>query len=176
MFSQNIYQPTYQQRCILIVLLFLTIVGLKACKPPEVELPFDTIEQQSIAGYTMLFEDTQPALKIITSPEDVDSLDGLITVEAQRQLQEMDYNTHFAVITFLGQQSTSHGGVSIQRIVRQGNDISISAKAGRPMGDPVVTSPYHLVRVEKTGRWNATISFAFVIEGKTIATESKFVP
>lgn len=124
----------------------------------------------------MLFEDIQPALKIITSPEDVDSLDGLITVEAQRQLQEMDYKTHFAIIAFLGQQSTSHEGVSIQRIVSQGHDVSIFVKVGQPKGEPTVTSPYHLVRVEKTGRWNATISFAFVVEGKTVATESKFVP
>lgn len=176
MFSQNTNWVTYQQHCILIVLLFLTIVGINACKPQEVELPFDTIEQQSTAGYTVLFEDIQPALKIITNPKDVTLLDGLITAEAQQQLQEMDYNTHFAVITFLGQQSTSHEGVSIQRIVRQGNNVSIFIKAGRPMGDPVVTSPYHLVKVERTGRWNTTVNFALVIEKKTVATESKFVP
>lgn len=105
MFGQNTYWTTYQQRCTIIVLLFLTIVGLSACRPKEVELPFENIE---LYQYSPKYERKELGLMIITSAEEANEVDGWVTVDALKQLQEMDYKTHFAIIAFLGWQPTGH--------------------------------------------------------------------
>lgn len=176
MFSQNTYWTTYQQRCTTIVLLFLTIVGLNACKPQEVELPFETIEQQSTAGTGIVYQPKEPGLIVITDPRDVDQLDGLVSSDALMQLGEVNYETHFAVIVFLGWQPTGHEGINIERLVRTDNSVSIFAQIGRQLGSDVVTSPYHLIKVAKTGHWDTTITFNLIASGTTIATKSQRVP
>lgn len=88
----------------------------------------------------------------------------------------MDYETHFATIAFLGWQPTGHEGIRIERIVRMNNNVSIFAQIGRRLGDDVVTSPYHLVKVTRTGHWDTTITFNLIASGATVATKSQRVP
>lgn len=173
MFSQNTYRTTYQQCCTIIVLLFLTILGLSACRPKEVELPFENIE---LYQYSLKYERKEPGLMIITSAEEANEAGGWVTVDALEQLQEMDYETHFAIIAFLGRQPTGHEGIRIERIVRMNNNVSIFAQIGRRLGDDVVTSPYHLVKVTRTGHWDTTITFNLIASGATVATKSQRVP
>ncbi len=172
MFSQNTYRTTYQH-CTIIVLLLLTILGLSACRPKEVELPFENIE---LYQYSPKYEQKEPGLMIITSAEEANEADGWVTVDALEQLQEMDYETHFAIIAFLGWQPTGHEGIRIERIVRMNNNVSIFAQIGRRLGDDVVTSPYHLIKVTKTGHWDAVITFSLIASGTTIVTTSQQVP
>jgi len=173
MFSQNTYWATYQQRCTIIVLLFLTIVGLSACRPKEVELPFETIE---LYQYSPKYEQKEPGLMIITSAEEANEVDGWVTVDALKQLQEMDYETHFAVIAFLGWQPTGHEGIRIERVLRSDNRVFVFIQIGRQLGSDEVSSPYHLIGVVKTGHWDTIITFNLVASGTTVATKSQRVP
>jgi hypothetical protein len=175
MFSSKNWM-THQQRCTIIVLLFVAIAGLNACKPKEVELPFETIERQSTAGTGIVYETQEPGLIVIIDSKGIDQLDGLVTSDAVRQLEEIDYKTHFAVIAFLGWQPTGHEGIRIERLARTDNSVSIFAQVGRQKGDDVVTSPYHLVKVTKTGHWDAVITFNLIASGTTLATKSQRVP
>ena len=79
MFSQDTYRTTYQQCCAIIVLLFLTILGLSACRPKEVELPFENIE---LYQYSLKYERKEPGLMIITSAEEANEAGGWVTVDA----------------------------------------------------------------------------------------------
>ena len=113
---------------------------------------------------------------IIASADETDQLDGWVSPEAMKQLYEIDYESYFAVIVFLGWQPTGHEGIRIERTVRQDNTVSIYALVGRPTGETRVSSPYHLVKIRKIGRWGTSINFALVIEETTVASESHHVP
>ena len=113
---------------------------------------------------------------IITSADETDQLDGWVSSEAMKQLCEMDYKSYFAIIVFLGWQSTGHEGIRIERIVREDNAVSIYASVGRPTGETEESSPYHLVKIQKIGRWGKSINFALVIEETTVASESHHIP
>lgn len=173
MFGQNIYKATCQQRCTIIVLLFLIIAGLNACKPQEMELPFETIE---LYQYSPKYELKEPGLMIVTSAEGASQLDGWITADALKQLEEIDYETHFAVIAFMGWQPTGHEGIRIERMARTGSAVSISVQIGRRTDDDVVTSPYHLIKVTKTGHWDAVITFNLITNGTTLVSKSQRIP
>lgn len=154
-------------------LLFLAVVLLSACTPQEEGLPFETIEQ---ADYSPKYEDKEPGLVIIASADETDQLDGWISPEAMTQLCEIDYESYFAIIVFLGWQPTGHEGIRIERITRQDNAVSIYALVGRPTGETRVTSPYHLVKIQKIGRWGTSINFGLVIEETVVASQSYYIP
>lgn len=176
MFSQNTYRTIAQKRRTIIALLFLTMVGLNSCKPQEVELSFETIERQSTAGTGIVYQPKEPDLMVITDPKDIDQLDGLVSSDALMQLGEVNYETHFAIIVFLGWQPTGHEGIHIERLVRTDNSVSVFAQIGSQLGSDVVTSPYHLIKVAKTGHWDAVITFNLVANGTTLATKSQRIP
>lgn len=152
--------------------LFILML-LSACGSQEVELPFETIEQ---SDYSPKYEDKKPDLMIIASTDEVNQLNGWISPEALEQLREMDYERFFAAVVFLGWQPTGHEGIRVERIARQGNAVSIYALVGRPSGEDEVSSPYHLVKVQKVGRWGTTINFTLVIEETTVASQSRYIP
>jgi len=154
-------------------LLLLVAVLLGACIPQEEELSFETIEQ---ADYSPRYEDREPGLVIIASADEADQLDGWISPEALEQLRELDYERFFAVVAFLGWQPTGHEGIHIERVVRQGDEVFLYASVGRPKGTTEVTSPYHLIQVQKMGRWSTSINFALVVEKTTVASQSHYIP
>ncbi len=155
-------------------LLFMVLVLLLgACTPQEEELPFKTIER---ADYSQRYEYREPGLVIVTNVDEANQLDGWVSTEALEQLRRLDYERFFAVVAFLGWQPTGHEGIRIERVVRQGNVVSVHTLVGRPTGETEETSPYHLVRVQKVGQWGTSVNFALVVEETTIALQSHYVP
>jgi hypothetical protein len=63
-----------------ILTLISIIFSIPACKPNEIDLPFETIEENFGApGTGHLYENREPGLILISQPEEVTNFDGLIT-------------------------------------------------------------------------------------------------
>ena len=113
---------------------------------------------------------------ILTSWEELGPRDKLFTAQGQASLYDMDWQTSFALAAFLGWQGSSHEGIWIDRIERRGTEVLVIAHAGRRGPASVVTSPYHLVEVEKEGEWGQEIRFTLYLGGQPVASESHFIP
>jgi hypothetical protein len=159
-------------------LMLIGLVLTVSCAPPEVELPFETIEQDIAPWYggaVPTYESRQPGLKIITDIRAADQLTG-ITSEARARLKTLNYDSHFALVIFLGEQGTGHTGIRIERLVRRGDRVFIAALVGERIGTDEVTSPYHLVKIEKRGQWGKNIDFEAVSNKTTIVTTTHYIP
>jgi hypothetical protein len=154
----------------------MVLVGMTACQPREEKLPFETIERLDASGTGELWEAKESGLMVIAAPEDLAQIDDLFTKDAQAQLHKVDFDTHFAVTVFLGWQPDSHEGVQIDRVVRRRDRIAVYAQGGKPGPEPVETSPYHLVKVEKKGNWNRAIHFTLYMDGTQAMSLSHFIP
>lgn len=170
------YKYRGHNRLFLCVLCIFVALTLSACQMKETELPFETIEQQEISNY----QNTEPGLVVITKQAEVNNLDDWVLQEVRSRLQTIDYNAYVVIAVFQGWKPTTRYGVQIERITRKGSIISIHAlflesKPGEPTGD-LATSPYHLVRVQKTGTWGQQISFNLVVHGATVTSLSHYVP
>ncbi len=134
--------------------LWLTIAvaltGTTSCGPKEVELPFETIEQGNHHGDYSIQE---PRVVLITSREELDQLEGLVSQAALSQLAELDFQQHFAIAVFRRVQATSGYDVIIDRVIRQGGKIVVYVQFWEPSPHWEVqsseTSPYYLIRVHK---------------------------
>jgi hypothetical protein len=142
-------------------------------------LPFETIEQGGMPGKTHgadeRWEAKEPGLIVIAASKDLAQTGDFFTADAQALLDKVDWDADFAVAAFLGWQHGGHEGIQIERIVRQGNRVSVYVQVGGPKGTDAVTSPYHLVKICKEGNWNQTIHFTLYLDGIEATSLSHFV-
>lgn len=160
--------------------VLFVLVGLNACQSKEATLSFETIERRDASGTGQVYQDRQPGLLVITTPEEAASLDALVTPEAQAQLQSLNYDAYFVIAVFQGRKPTTGYDIEIERITRLGSKVTIYARFLEPKPNaekaPEETSPYHLVRVQKTGTWGQSISFDLVVGDAVMTSLSHYVP
>lgn len=148
------------------------LFALAACQPLKTDLPFETIEQKIWAGTGEAYRHSQPGLMVIARPEETSKLDNLITQQAHSHLQTLDYSAYFALVVFQGLKGSGGYTVEIERVTRQGNRVTISVQFQEPQPSSAVisavTSPYHLVRVSKSGTWDELIEFTVVASGRQV--------
>jgi hypothetical protein len=157
-----------------VMLLALFLLSLAACRPQEIELPFESIERFQWA--TELWKSKEPGLVVIASVDDLTQIDNLVTEDAQAQLRELDFSVYFAVAVFIGWHHDVHEGITIRQIIRRGNVTALYAWAGKRTGKDMATSPYHLIKVRKEGKWNREIRFTLYLDGKDVASLTHFIP
>ena len=134
------------------------LVGMTACSPRATELPLETIERNDSYSAEEGYGGLEPRVVLITSQDDIDRLDGLISQVAIDQLAELNFEQYFAVAVLRGRQPTSGYNTIIKRVAKQGDKIIIYAQFWEPSPYYEVTleetSPYHLIRV----RWDNDVS------------------
>lgn len=171
------------KRCnqyMLFLCVLVTLAGLSACQPKEINLPFETIEQRDASGTGQIYKDKQPGLIVITTLEKVANLDALVTSEAQARLQSLNYDAYFVIAVFQGWKPTDGYGIQIERITHLGDKVTVFIRLQEPPPDrkknDIVTSPYHLVQVQKVGTWARDVTFNAILNGTVIASVSHTIP
>jgi len=143
-------------------------------------LRFETIEQRDASGSGRLYENRQPGLMVIETSEEAVNLDALVTPETRARLHNVNYNAYFVIAAFQGWKPTRQHGVQVERITRQGSEVTVYARFSEPKADeekaPEVTSPYHLIQVRKVGTWGQRTTFNLVVGGATVTSLSHRVP
>ncbi len=135
--------------------LWLTIVvilmGITACSPRETELPFETIERNDSYSPEEGYGGLEPRVVLVTTRQEIDQLEGLISQAALDHLAELNFEQYFAIAVFRGRQPYSGYATIIERVARQGDKIVVYAQFWEPGSNQVIltmeTSPYHLIKV-----------------------------
>ncbi|MEW5871040.1 MAG: hypothetical protein AB1894_17330 [Chloroflexota bacterium] len=115
--------PKEAWRALRVVFAFMMIsLTIVSCifRPKEVDLTFQSIEQKASSGTGNLYEAKQPGLMVISRPEEVDSLNGLVTNEAKQALLAVNYGKYFALATFQGWKPSSGFSTLVNRVTRVG--------------------------------------------------------
>jgi hypothetical protein len=137
----------------------------------ETDLTFKTIEQENWARTGQIYEAIEPGIAIISRKPAQNAWDGWITNKATRKLRQLDYKLTFALIVFQGRKDSSGYDARIERITRSGKTINIYAQFNELENPkPEVTSPYHLVQVEKTWAWDQGLLFQLIVDGTVVAS------
>jgi hypothetical protein len=117
-------------------------------------------------------------LIVIASPEEVARVESLITAEAYQDLQEIDFESDFALLVNQGLRRMDGYAVNIQRVVRRGDEISVIANFQEPRpteaASGVISFPYQLIRVHKSGEFGR--EFNFTLLASIVDQKSVFMP
>ena len=161
-----------------LILMHLIIVSCNS-QPKEVDLIFQSIEQGEL-GHPNYYEAMGPGLKIVSQPEEVKNLEGLITGSAQQALLELDYSKYFVLAAFHGRRGSGGYGIQVDRVSRSDNTVKVNVELEEPKPQSVVadaeTSPYHLIIVQKNGIWIQEIQFNLIADSTVLTSVSHDIP
>lgn len=137
--------------------LWLTIVvilaGMTACGSRETELSFETIERNDTYSPEEGYGGLELRVVFVTTRQEIDQLEGLISQAALDHLAELNFEQYFAIAVFRGRQPYSGYATIIERVARQGDKIVVYAQFWEPSPYYEVlhteTSPYHLIQVRR---------------------------
>jgi|WetSurMetagenome_2_1015567.scaffolds.fasta_scaffold501108_1 hypothetical protein len=172
-----------------ICLTFCLVPGLVACQaiskgtptPQGTVLSFETIEQQDYSSGTgILYDPETPGIMIVSKVEDISSLNELVAENSLSQLRSLNYDQYFAIAVFQGLKRDTGHGIQIDQVVRRENSVNIfvsihDPKPGEPTG-AMETSPYHLVRIQKTGNWGQEITFNLMADDQLVTSAVHMIP
>jgi hypothetical protein len=140
----------------------------------EIDLTFETIEQKNTTGTGKAYEAWEPGLLVTYNEADIASLGDWVTAEAISKLQELDFENSFALIVFQGWKGRGGYEVQIERITQAKKTVNIYAQFHTPESNKVrisgITSPYHIIQVQKSGDWDQGIKFHLIVSGMVAAT------
>lgn len=163
----------------LLASLLITLYAflLSACVPPLPEdgsLTFQTLEQKNDAAYSLQEQYTalEPALIVIDNEEARARYEVWFGEKGRKALADLNFGTRLGIGVFQGWKTTDGYGVEIERVVRVGDVVTVTARFTEPgVGGAAsaITSPYQLVRVNKAGDWGAGLTYELVVDGEVLA-------
>jgi hypothetical protein len=169
-------------KSVLALAVIALLLGMAGCKlrptelPKETELSFETIERtERFGGYN----EKDPRLVIVAEAREISTLGNAISANAQAQVRNLDFSQYLAIAVFQGLKGSGGYGAEIQRVTRGGDTIIIYAHFAER--DPkfeapaIMTSPYHLVKVQKMGL-RGKIKFILNVDGTVVSQQTHDVP
>jgi hypothetical protein len=143
-------------------------------------LKFETIEKGERLG--IYYGPEHPHMMIIAQLADIDKpIDGLqFSPELVGKLRAINYQKYFVAILFHGMIGYLDPDVNInpQWITHSRERVNIHAflsKQPRLMG-MILSSPYRIIKVSKTGQWNSEVTFILNVGLKEMDRQTRFVP
>ena len=190
--SENLSSKVFAAAGLSVAIIIIGLVmSITACSRGEIEptptptrqalnetaLIFETIEQENGAGSK--YNTVEPGIMVISSKEDITSLPSG-SDEAIHKLQELDYENFFALIVFQGRKDSGGYDVQIERVAPVETTINVYAQFNEPKPNEVITlvatSPFHLVKIQKTGEWGQEFLFQVIVGDTIVATLNHFIP
>ena len=163
---------------LLLPTLFLFSLG--GCEIYGKELAFETIELTEYNREGKRYRDKNPTVFVVSKAENLSEINDLILEESLPILHSLDYDSNFVIGVYRGERSSSGYSAEIIRISKRGSLINIFAEFEEPQQGYAyadeMTSPYHLVVVEKAGSWSRKFKFNLIVDGKTVASNETFIP
>lgn len=142
----------------------------------EVDLPFETIERRDTPGTGRNYERKEPKLVIIAEEVEIDALGGTISPKAVAELHNLDFSKFFVASVFQGLKITNQYGAEIRRVTQRGNTIIVHAhfteRDPRRVAADVMTSPYHVVKVQKAENLRGKLEFVLQVDGKELIRQT----
>ena len=147
------------------IIIILSLFLLTACTTQVQELSFETLSRNTNSGY----KDRRPGLMVITNIEETKHLGRWFHPNDRKLALDVDYTHYFVVIVFRGWYGRAHEGIKVERIAQQGNNISVFTWMGKGQGDTVITSHFHMVKVEKMGNLANIDTYTLIVNGEAEA-------
>lgn len=144
------------ERTLPIGLYLLLLLSVAACTSTdagaqEARVPFETIVQGSYAGRTgageIVVEDEDDLVRVWRQSSSAE--------EEDRLPPQVDFRSEVVVALFMGRRNTGGYSIEVEEVIADGRRVTVIYRERSPgageMVTQALTSPYHLVRFQRTG-------------------------
>jgi hypothetical protein len=141
---------------LVVLVLVVLATSCRSTSPPlqagEEIVPFENVVINEDRGSD--YTSSEPQLSLIMNEVEFSQLKPLIRPEHLEVLQQIDYSKYALLLLFRGVHGSSRYQCVIERITKHENTLIVRAQfweqASGESADAVVTSPYHIVKIDKT--------------------------
>jgi hypothetical protein len=184
------YYVNHKNNHLIYVCLFLSIliVGcisrVTEISPTETlnvkDIYFETIDQQERAKTSEGYKSKNPTMIVLAKKDEINLLENLVSNDSFSKIQSIDFNEYISIAVFQGVKPTDRYAVTIEKILRNGNNISILVSFHEPSPEiskhDTVTSPYHLIKIKKGDDLKGTFTLKLVVKNNEVVSIQKDIP
>src|SRR3990172_6925272 len=162
---------------LIVAVLSSVVITLGGCRSRFGEkLPFETVEREETPVTSQEYPEKDVDLVVISSATEVSELDEWVSEAAKLALLELDYSDYFALAVFRGYKPSTGYPIEITSVRRQENTVTVEITLQDPlpgMGvSDIVTSPYHVIKIDKGEAWNEEIIFDSLQDDTSVLSSS----
>lgn len=126
------------------------------------------------------YKGSVPQLWIVTAP-DIDSLlQDQLDPSYLELIRQTDFSVSFIAVIYQGQKGSTGYLIEVTDVQQKDNTITIYAQFHEPAPDsltnPLITSPYYILKVEKTESIKGEFTFVLVADGVEVARQEHMIP
>lgn len=148
--------------------------------PVGAEIPFESIDQREWTGRSEKYQSKEIGMVILTGIDEVSAIKDFIHTDSFKTLQSLDFNHYFGLAVFQGYKPTNLYSITIEKVMRNGNIITVQVATVEPSPDmkkgDIITSPYHLIKINKGNDFKGRFTFVLVEKGQQIISMEKQLP
>lgn len=161
------------------VFLLASLCSCTTQKEQEDHLIWEMIASRTVGKSDYSYEDVA-RITVVANSNEAQALRGQIYPEILEQVQETDFSAFFVIAVFQGEKGSTGYSVEVTDVQRKDNTITIYAQFHEPAPDaltnPLITSPYYILKVEKTESVKGEFTFVLVADGIEVARQEHVIP
>jgi hypothetical protein len=150
-----------------------------SCLPQDESLIWEKVTAQTI-GKTDFSHEDKARLAVITDRDEVRKLRDQIYPHLLEQIQTVDFSAYLIVTVFQGQKGSTGYSVEVVNVQRKDKTITIHAQFHEPgprdLTNPLVTSPYYVLKIKKTPGLKDEFTFVLNANGEEVTRQTQRIP
>jgi hypothetical protein len=161
------------------VFLLVSLCSCTTQKEQEDHLVWEMIANQTVGKSDYSYED-KARITVVTDVNEAQALRGQVYPEILEQVRKTDFSAFFVIAVFQGEKGSTGYSVEVTDVQRKDNTITIYAQFHEPAPDaitnPLVTSPYYILKVEKMEGIKGEFTFVLIAGDIEVARQVHTIP
>ncbi len=162
-----------------IAFLLASLCSCTTQKEQEDHLVWEMIANRTVGKSDYSYED-KARITVVTDVNEAQALRGQVYPEILEQVRKTDFSDFFVIAIFQGEKGSTGYSVEVTDVQRKDNTITIYAQFHEPAPDaltnPLITSPYCILKVEKPKSVKGEFTFILLANGTEIARQEHLIP
>lgn len=162
-----------------VLLLYLSTTAMSGCTSTPTAVTWERLSCE-VSGKSDHSYSDLPRVAVFTDSTGAQALTGQVYPKVLEQVISVDFSTAFVVAVFQGEQDSTGYSVEVADAKLEGNTVFVYAVFHEPSSQDLkgdtVTSPYCVLKVEKTSKLRGAFDFALVVSEQEIFRQTYDIP
>lgn len=162
------------------VFLLASLCSCTTQKEQEDHLIWEKLADDWGAPGSYRYENATPRMIVIANRDSLRSLQNQLRPPHFELVANIDFSTCLVIVIYQGEKGSTGYSVEVTDVQREDNTITIYAQFHEPAPDsltnPLVTSPYCILKVQKPESVKGEFTFILLADGVEIARQEHVIP
>ena len=176
--NMTIVQMRTSVGIVLTLLAFSALVS--GCIPQEEPLTWEKLSEDWGAPVEYMYKENAPRAVVIIDQDSANSLRNQLRPSHLDLIAKTDFSVYLIVVIYQGRKGSTGYSVEVTNVQRKDRTITIDAQfhepAPRDLTNPLVTSPYYVLKIKKTPGLKDEFTFVLIVNEQEVTRQTHRIP